>query len=85
MGLARRDVLRVEPFLAEVETRATAESADVVNLVASALGRLRVHGSSEARKLARTLLLKLAERPTFQEDDRMIQLIGFLGLRKATS
>ncbi len=85
LAISRRDLLRVEPTIEATIAGATEHGADAVALVAGALGRLRVHGTPRGQKLARSLLLQLAERPLFREDPRMVELIGFFGLRKAES
>jgi len=85
LAISRRDMADVESTIETALAAATAQGADAVALAAGALARLRVHAAPAGQKLARTLLLQLAERAPFREDPRMVELIGFFGLRKVES
>jgi hypothetical protein len=81
LGIAKRDLSRVEPAVEALLVAAEASGADAVG-IATGLGRLLVHGAPEAKRVAGDLFLRLAERPSFGEDPRMVEVIGLFRLRE---
>lgn len=83
LGIAALDPARVEPAMEAVISAAIKQDADAGALAAGALGRLLVHGSSDGKKVAAALILKLADREEFRENRGMQEVIGFFRLRDA--
>lgn len=83
--LAKRAPDRVEPILQILINEAQGRSVDAVPIITAALSRLRVQGEAAEKKIAAELLLDLANRPPFQDDPRMSEVLGFFGLRRRNS
>jgi hypothetical protein len=81
LGIAKRDLSRVEPAVEALLVAAEASGADAVGIV-TGLGRLLVHGAPEAKRVGGDLFLRLAERPALGEDPRMTEVIGFFRLKE---
>jgi tetratricopeptide (TPR) repeat protein len=77
--VALRDSSRLEVEFERVLTRVETTGLDPVPF-AGALARVIILGGHEAIREAQKVLQRLAQRPPFQADERMRQLLGTLGM-----
>jgi len=81
-GIAAQTPARVESTVDAILAGAAQQLKDPLTLVFGALGRVYLRGHPTEQDFIGPLILRLAERPIFQSDPRLSEVLIFFGLSK---